>query len=88
MTSLQLFHKRFLPELEGLFVQILVVAKVMGLFKLGKVSMDGTKVKANPSQHKVMSWGYANKLEEQLLREVKGLFRPTMHRPQSILNHT
>jgi transposase len=69
------FRKRFLPELEGLFVQILVVAKVMGLFKLGKVSLDGTKVKANASKHKAMSWGYANKLEEQLLREVKELFR-------------
>ncbi len=40
------FRKRFLPELDGLFVQILVVAKVMGLFKPGKVSLDGTKVKA------------------------------------------
>jgi hypothetical protein len=69
------FRKRFLAELEGLFVQILVVAKVMGLFKLGKVSLDGTKVKANASKHKAMSWGYANKLEEQLLREVKELFR-------------
>ncbi len=69
------FRKRFLAELEGLFVQILVVAKVMGLFKLGKVSLDGTKVKANASKHKAMSWGYANKLEEQLLCEVKELFR-------------
>ena len=69
------FRKRFLPELKDLFVQILVVAKVMGLFKLGKVSLDGTKVKANASKHKAMSWGYANKLEEQLLREVKELFR-------------
>ncbi len=67
------FHKRFLPELEGLFVQILVVAKVMGVFKLGKVSLDGTKVKANASKHKAMSWGYANRLEEQLRREVQEL---------------
>jgi transposase len=69
------FRKRFLPELEGLFVQILVVARVMGLFQLGKVSLDGTKVKANASKHKAMSWGYANKLEEQLRREVQELFR-------------
>ena len=41
------FRKRFLPALEGLFVQMLVVAKEMGLFKLGKVSLDGTKIKAN-----------------------------------------
>jgi transposase len=69
------FRKRFLPELEGLFVQILVLASTMGLFKLGKVSLDGTKVKANASKHKALSWGYANKLEEQLRREVQELLR-------------
>lgn len=69
------FRKRFLKELEGLFVQILVVAQVMGVFKLGKVSLDGTKIKANASKHKAMSWGYANKLEEQLRREVQELLK-------------
>jgi len=69
------FRKRFLPELEGLFVQILVVARVMGVFKLGKVSLDGTKIKANASKHKAMSWGYANTLEAQLRREVQELLR-------------
>ncbi len=69
------FRKRFLPELEGLFVQMLVMAKVMGVFKLGKVSLDGTKIKANASKHKAMSWGYANKLEEQLRQEVRELLR-------------
>jgi len=69
------FRQRFLPELEGLFVQILVVAKAMGVFKLGKVSLDGTRIKANASKHKAMSWGYANKLEEQLRREVQELLR-------------
>jgi len=69
------FRKRFLKELEGLFVQMLVMAKVMGLFKLGHVSLDGTKIKANASKHKAMSWGYANKLEEQLRREVQELLK-------------
>ena len=69
------FRKRFLAELEGLFVQMLVLAKVMGVFRLGKVSLDGTKIKANASKHKAMSWGYANKLEEQLRREVQELLR-------------
>jgi len=69
------FRKRFLPELEGLFVQLLVIANVMGLFKLGTVSLDGSKVKANASKHKAMSWGYANKLEAQLLDEVKELLK-------------
>ncbi len=69
------FRKRFLEELEGLFVQVLVVAKALGLFKMGNVSLDGTKVKANASKHKAMSWGYANKLEEQLRREVELLLK-------------
>lgn len=69
------FRKRFLKELEGLFVQMLILAKVMGLFKLGHVSLDGTKIKANASKHKAMSWGTANKLEEQLRREVRELLR-------------
>ena len=69
------FRKRFLKELEGLFVQMLVLAKVTGLFKLGNVSLDGTKIKANSSKHKAMSWGYANRLEKQLRREVRELLK-------------
>jgi transposase len=69
------FRKRFLKELEGLFVQMLVLAKVTGLLRLGHVSLDGTKLKANASKHKAMSWGYANKLEEQLRREVRELLK-------------
>jgi transposase len=67
------FRKRFLKELEALFVDILLVAEAMGLVKLGTVSLDGTKIKANASKHKALSWGYANKLEEQLKCEVKQL---------------
>jgi len=69
------FRKRFLKELEGLFVQMLVMANVMGLLKLGHVSLDGTKVKANASKHKALSWKYANKLEAQLRREVQWLLK-------------
>jgi len=69
------FRRRFLKELEGLFVQILVVAKALGLFKMGNVSLDGTKIKANASKSKAMSWDYANKLEEQLRREVELLLK-------------
>lgn len=67
------FRKRFLKELEGLFVQILLMAQAMGFLKLGKVSLDGTKIKANASKHKAMSWKYANQLEEQLKKEVERL---------------
>ncbi|MFQ5758014.1 MAG: IS1182 family transposase [Acidiferrobacterales bacterium] len=69
------FRKRFLPELGGLFVQILVIAKAAGVLKMGTVSLDGTKIKANASKHKALSWGYANQLEEQLRREVEWLLK-------------
>ena len=49
------------------------MAQAMGL-QLGKVSLDGTKIKANASKHKAMSWAHANKLEEQLRAEVTELF--------------
>ena len=64
------FRKRFLGELEGLFVQILGVARELGVLRVGTVSLDGTKVQANASKHKAMSWGYAQRLEEQLREEV------------------
>jgi len=67
------FRKRFLEELAGLFVQILLLAQSMGLLKLGKVSLDGTKVKANASKHKALSWQYREKLEQPLKEEVAWL---------------
>jgi transposase len=69
------FRKRFLKELGGLFVDILLIAETMGLLKLGTVSLDGTKIKANASKHKALSWAHANKLEEQLNTEVEELLR-------------
>ena len=62
--SIATIRMGFLTELEGLFVQILVMAKDMGLLKLGNECLDGTKIKANTSKHKAMCWGCANKLEE------------------------
>lgn len=69
------FRRRFLPELEKLFVQILAIAQEMGVLKLGSVSLDGTKVKANASKHKALSYEYASKLEEQLKTEVVELLK-------------
>lgn len=69
------FRKRFLGELKPLFVQILLIAQQMGLLKLGKVSLDGTKIKANASKHRALSWKYACKLEEQLKGEVEELLQ-------------
>jgi transposase len=69
------FRKRFLDELEALFVEILLIGQAMGLVKLGTVSLDGTKIKANASKHKALSWAHANRLEEQLKGEVAELMR-------------
>jgi len=69
------FRKRFLPQLESLFVQILMIAKEMGLLKVGKVSLDGTKVKANASKHKALSYAHAVKLQKQLEAEVRTLMK-------------
>lgn len=69
------FRKRFLGQLKPLFSQILVVAHEMGFLKMGKVSLDGTKIKANASKHHALSWEHANKLEKQLRDEVEELMR-------------
>lgn len=69
------FRKRFGKEIEGLFVELLVLAEAMGLLKLGTVSLDGTKVKANASKHKALSWDYANQLEAQFKQEVETLMK-------------
>lgn len=69
------FRKRFLKELTGLFVQILLVARQMGVLKLGNVSLDGSKVKAHASKHKALSYEHACKLEAQLKNEVTELLQ-------------
>ena len=69
------FRKRFLGELEGLFKQVLEMAAELGTLRLGRVSLDGTKMQGNASKHKAMSWGYANKLEQQLAGEVQTLLK-------------
>jgi transposase len=67
------FRKRFLKQLKPLFVQILVLAKTLGFLKLGKISLDGSKIQANASKHSALSWGHATELEEQLKAEVARL---------------
>ena len=69
------FRKRFLQELKPLFVEILLLAQAMGFLKLGRVSLDGTKVKANASKHSALSWGHIQKLEARLREEVEELMR-------------
>ena len=72
--SLCTFRKRFLKELNALFVQVLVIARQMKLLKLGTIALDGTKVHANASRHSALSYGHAQKIEAQLEAEVQELF--------------
>jgi len=67
------FRRRFLKEIEGLFVQVLLLAREMGLLKLGTVGLDGTKLHANASRHSALSYEHAGKLEAQLQAEVSAL---------------
>ena len=67
------FRRRFLPRLEGLFVQILVLAREAGRLQLGTVALDGTKVPANASRHSALSYDHACKIEAQLKAEVAEL---------------
>jgi transposase len=69
------FRKRFLPQLGPLFVQVLRIARDLGLLKLGTVALDGTKLHANASRHSALSYGHAKKIEKQLKHEVKQLLR-------------
>jgi transposase len=71
--TLATFRKRFLPELEELFVQVLSIAQTMKLLQLGQISLDGSKLKANASKHKALSRGHIEKLEAQLREEVQAL---------------
>jgi transposase len=71
--TLATFRRRFLKEIEALFVQVLMLAREMKLLKLGHIALDGTKIEANASKHKALSWGHSNKIESQLRQEVQQL---------------
>src|SRR5271163_189901 len=67
------FRRRFLKEIEGLFVRVLELAREMGLLKMGTVGLDGTKIHANASRHSALSYEHAGKIEVQLKAEVAEL---------------
>ncbi len=67
------FRRRFLPQIEALFVQVLGMAREMGVLKLGTVALDGTKIHANASRHSALSHEHATKIEAQLKGEVADL---------------
>ncbi len=66
------FRKRHLKALGDLFVQVLGLCRKAGLVKLGHVALDGSKIKANASKHKAMSYGRMTKAEAELAAEVGG----------------
>ena len=73
--SIAEFRKRHLEVLGGMFVQVLRLCQKAGLVKLGHVALDGTKIKANASKHKAMSYERMCKGEQELEQEVKRLLK-------------
>ena len=71
--TLATFRRRFLKEIEGLFVQVLDLAQEMGVLKMGTVALDGTKIHANASRHSALSYEHTGKIEAQLKAEVVDL---------------
>jgi transposase len=67
------FRKRQLAALEGLFVDVLKLCAKAGLVKVGRIALDGSKVKANASRHKAMSYDYMLKEEQRLKQEIRSL---------------
>jgi len=65
------FRRRHLKALAALFVQVLKLAEQAGLVKLGHVALDGTRIKANASKHKAMSYERMKKREAELAAEVE-----------------
>jgi transposase len=67
------FRRRFLKDIEALFVQVLLLAREMGVLKLGTIALDGTTIHANASRHSALSYEHAGKIAAQLKAEVAGL---------------
>ena len=72
ISDFRAFH---LKELSELFVQVVRLAREMGLVKLGTIAVDGTKVKANASRHKAMSYGHMLKTEAELKAQIAALLQ-------------
>jgi len=70
--TISVFRRRHLSALAGLFQQVLVICRRAGLVALGHVALDGTKVKANASKHKAMSYDRMEKADREFAEVVKG----------------
>jgi transposase/IS5 family transposase len=73
--TLAAFRRRFLDEVANLFVQVLEIAQEMKLLKMGTISLDGTKIHANASRHRALSYGHIEKIEAHLKGEVQELLK-------------
>lgn len=71
--TLSEFRRRHAEALSGLFMQVLQLCQQAGLVKLGRIAVDGTKIKANASKHKAMSYGRMKTAEKRLEKEVRQL---------------
>ena len=69
------FRAFHLKELSELFAQVVRLAREMGLVKLGTIAVDGTKLKANASRHKAMSYGHMLKAEAELKAQIDALLQ-------------
>jgi transposase len=69
------FRKIHFQHVEGLFLEVLRLAGELGMVKLGNLALDGTKVRANASRHKAMSYGYMEKELQRLRAEVAALMQ-------------
>jgi transposase len=69
------FRAFHLKELSDLFVQVVRLAREMGLVRLGTIAVDGTKIKANASRHKAMSYGHMLKSEAELKAQIDALMQ-------------
>ena len=68
------FRKTFLVEIQNLFVEILMLAKIAGVLKLGNLSGDGTKIHADASKSKAVSYKRLGQMEDELRQDVERLF--------------
>ena len=67
------FRQRHLASFKALFLEVLLLCRQAGIGNLGKVSLDGSKIKANASKHKAMSYGRMKSEEERLMQEIEKL---------------
>jgi transposase len=81
------FRQLHLKEFSALFVQVVKLAREAGLVGLGRVGIDGTKIKANASKHKAMSYGRMQQEEARLKREIAGLLKHAEDQDQADEKH-